>query len=59
MTLTLVVKFTNILQAAFVPIFFFKKKITEPNCMEGNATQNTFVQKAACNLLVKLTPSLI
>ncbi len=43
-----VVNFINILQAAFVPLFFCQK-ITKPNCNK---------RKAACKILMKLTPGL-
>jgi len=45
MKLTLVANFINILQAAFVPIFFWLK-IKKPNCKYIKATQNTFKQKS-------------
>ncbi len=52
-----VVNFTNILQGALAPIFFFQK-ITKPNCKWWKAAQNTFVKKAARKMFVKLTPRL-
>ncbi len=55
MKLTPAVNFTNILQAAFVPIFL-QQKITNPNCKHTKAAQNTLVKKAACEMLVKFTP---
>ena len=39
------VNFTNNLQAAFAPIFFYQKN-TNPNCIHREATQNIFVQKS-------------
>ena len=41
------VNFTNILQAAFAPLFFCQK-YTMPNCKYKKAAQNTFNKKAAC-----------
>jgi hypothetical protein len=35
--------------------YSFAKKITKPNCKQEKAMQNTFVQKAALKMLVKLT----
>jgi hypothetical protein len=49
------VNFSNILRAAFAPIFF-PKKMTKPNRKHRKAYQNTFVQKGAFKKLVKLTP---
>ncbi len=40
------VNFTNILQAAFAPIFF-SQKITEPNCKKKNALLTLWNKKAA------------
>jgi len=36
--------------------FPFFQKITIPDCKHQNAVQNTFVQKTAREMLVKLTP---
>jgi len=44
----LAVNFTNILRTAFAPI-------SNPNRKQIEAVQNTFVQKAACKMLVKFT----
>ncbi len=55
--LTPVVNFTNILQAAFVLISLCQK-MTNLNCEQIIAAQNTFVQKAASKVYVKLTHSL-
>jgi len=48
----------NILQAAFLPIFFCQK-ITKINCKKKKAVKNTFIQKAACKMLMKLTPGIV
>jgi len=46
--------FAIILGAAFAPISF-SQKITNPNCKQIKTTQNTFAQKAAPKMFVKLT----
>jgi len=46
-----VINFNNILQVAFTWIIFAKKL---PNFFK--ATKNTFIQKDACKMLVKLEP---
>jgi len=46
MKLTPVFNFTNILQAAFAPIFLCRK-VTKPNCYLREASKSTFVQKKA------------
>ncbi len=50
-----VANFTNILWAAF-GLISFCQKIINTNCKQIKTTQNTFMQKAACKMLVKLTP---
>jgi hypothetical protein len=50
-----VVNFTNILQTAFVPVFFCQK-ITKPNFNYRIATQKTSIQKSAHKMLMKLKP---
>ena len=52
------VNFTNNLRADFVLISFCHK-ITNPNCKHRKAVQNTFVQKAASKMLVKLTQGFV
>jgi len=48
------VSYTNILQAAFAPIFFCQK-ITQPNCNLNKAAQSTVVQNFVRKMLMKLT----
>jgi hypothetical protein len=49
------VNFTNILRAAFAPKPF-RPKITNPNCKHIKGAQKRLYEKAACKMLVKLTP---
>jgi len=48
------VNFINILRAAFAPIFLHQK-IRKPNCNFKKAAKNSFVQRGARKLLIKLT----
>jgi len=52
-----VFNFINILCAAFVPIFLLQKKLQSQTVTREKAAQNTFVQKSACKMLIKLTPA--
>jgi hypothetical protein len=51
----MLVNFTNILRAAFPPIFLHRKSI-EQNFKYKKTALETFVQKAARKMMVKLTP---
>jgi hypothetical protein len=52
------VNFTNILLAAFAPLFL-RQKSTNLKSQYKKALRETFVQKAAHKMLVKLTPVVI
>jgi len=55
MKLSPAINFTNIVRAAFAPIFFQKKLRSQT--LTGEILQNTFfTKKAAHKMLVKLTP---
>ena len=57
--LTPVIHFTNILRAAYLPIFFLSQKTQTVSIQYRKDTNNTCTKKAAHKMLVKLTPSVL